>query len=170
MRVVPSLGQLGAERAVLEALDNREHRVRLHSPDKIRAALRERSEQLVAPTEAPAGEHEHARADRGGERCGDGVLPIARRSGARREHRMRAALGEGDEANLGESRLSAPGVVAPEGSEVARRVRDVEDGAVHRHEPPVPVLRTLGCRGGERTTGALEQRFERFEAVALARF
>ena len=118
-------GELRAERAVVEALGNREHRVRLHSPDELGAALRELTEQLVAPAKASVGEDEHARADRGGERCGDSVLPIARSTGTGREHRMRAALGEGDEPDLGERGLSAPGVVAPEGGEVARRVGDM---------------------------------------------
>ncbi len=54
-------GELRAKRAIVEALGNREHRVRLHPPDELSAALCELAEQLVAATKAPVGENEHAR-------------------------------------------------------------------------------------------------------------
>jgi hypothetical protein len=162
-------GQLGAERAVRDSLEVSVRGVLLHAPNEITATFRELAEQLVGATEAPVGKDEHARATGGGKWLGDGVLPLARAPDLRREHRVGAAFGERDDADLGEGGLSPSGVVPPERREVARRVRHVEDGPVHRHEPLAPVVRPPSRSGGNRNAHTGEQRLEGLFAETLTR-
>ena len=71
---------------------------------------------------------------------------------------MRAALGQRDHPDLGERALALVVGRFPEPGGVVRLVRGVEGGAVHRDQPPRPVERPRGVRGGDRHAHPVEQR------------
>ena len=103
-------------------------------------------------TEEAVREHQHPGAEPAGQLPGQGHLPPGKGPHGRSEHGMGAALGQGDQAQLGERTLarSPPRPGFAELLNIGGGVGDIQCGAVHAHQPASPpkgARRAVGRQG-----------------------